>query len=197
VSKRVIKVTLSEKSIDNAIKELKNYKTWLKECTEKFIQALGEEGVQVATAKFQTAVYDGTNDVSVSVESRDTNKVAVVAVGSSVLFIEFGTGVKYPDNHPEAGKNGFTRGGYGYKLGRLEKGWRYTGDPGSNGEVITTGKHAGEVHTYGNPCKHEYVRNSQRVGREICRDSKEVLHMIDCENEVYTRLAKILRERIS
>lgn len=106
MSKRVIKVTLSEKSIDNAIKELKNYKTWLKECTEKFIQALGEEGVQVATAKFQTAVYDGTNDVSVSVESRDTNKVAVVAVGSSVLFIEFGTGVKYPDNHPEAGKNG-------------------------------------------------------------------------------------------
>ena len=122
MSKRVIKVTLSEKSIDNAIKELKNYKTWLKECTEKFIQALGEEGVQVATAKFQTAVYDGTNDVSVSVESRDTNKVAVVAVGSSVLFIEFGTGVKYPDNHPEAGKNGFTRGGYGYKLGRLENG---------------------------------------------------------------------------
>ena len=94
MSKRVIKVTLSEKSIDNAINELKNYKTWLKECTEKFIQALGEEGVQVATAKFQTAVYDGTNDVSVSVESRDTNKVAVVAVGSSVLFIEFGTGVK-------------------------------------------------------------------------------------------------------
>lgn len=172
MSKRVIKVTLSEKSIDNAINELKNYKTWLKECTEKFIQALGEEGVQVATAKFQTAVYDGTNDVSVSVESRDTNKVAVVAVGSSVLFIEFGTGVKYPDNHPEAGNNGFTRGGYGYKLGRLEKGWRYTGDPGSNGEVITTGKHAGEVHTYGNPANmsmYETVRELEEKFAEIAR----------------------------
>ena len=56
MSKRVIKVTLSEKSIDNAINELKNYKTWLKECTEKFIQALGEEGVQVATAKFQPSM---------------------------------------------------------------------------------------------------------------------------------------------
>lgn len=172
MSKRVIKVTLSEKSIDNAIKELKNYKTWLKECTEKFIQALGEEGVQVATAKFQTAVYDGTNDVSVSVESRDNNKVAVVAVGNSVLFIEFGTGVKYPDIHPEAGKNGFTRGGYGYKLGRLEKGWRYTGDPGSNGEVITTGKHAGEVHTYGNPANmsmYETVRELEEKFAEIAR----------------------------
>ena len=172
MSKRVIKVTLSEKSIDNAIKELKNYKTWLKECTVKFIQALGEEGVQVATAKFQTAVYDGTNDVSVSVESRDNNKVAVVAVGSSVLFIEFGTGVKYPYNHPEAGKNGFTRGGYGYKLGRLENGWRYTGDPGSNGEVITTGKHAGEVHTYGNPANmsmYETVRELEEKFEEIAR----------------------------
>lgn len=36
---------------------------------------------------------------------------------------------------------------------------------------------------------------TKAVGREICRDSKEVLHMIDCENEVYTRLAKILREK--
>lgn len=51
MSKRVIKVTLSEKSIDNAINELKNYKTWLKECTEKFIQALGEEGVQDGYSK--------------------------------------------------------------------------------------------------------------------------------------------------
>lgn len=62
-------------------------------------------------------------------ENRDEDTVAVVAVGGAVLFIEFGTGVKYPDNHPEAGKNGFTRGGYGYHLGRLKNGWRYTGNP--------------------------------------------------------------------
>ena len=110
--------------------------------------------------------------IVVATGSRDNNKVAVVAVGSSVLFIEFGTGVKYPDNHPEAGKNGFTRGGYGYKLGRLEKGWRYTGDPGSNGEVITTGKHAGEVHTHGNPANmsmYETVRELEEKFAEIAR----------------------------
>ena len=49
------------------------------------------------------------------------NKIAVVAVGSATLFIEFGTGVKYPDNHPEAAEHGMIRGGYGYRLGRLEK----------------------------------------------------------------------------
>ena len=172
MKKRVIKVELSQKGIDKAIKELNDYKKWLKDCTEKFLKALADEGAQIATAKFQRAVYDGTNDVKVSVENREENTVAVVAVGSAVLFIEFGTGVKYPDNHPEAGKNGFTRGGYGYKLGRLEKGWRYTGDPGSNGEVITTGKHAGEVHTYGNPANmsmYETVRELEEKFAEIAR----------------------------
>ena len=70
MKKRVIKVELTEKSIDNAIKELLRYKTWLKECTEKFLKALGDEGMEIASARFQQAEYDGTNDVSVSVENR-------------------------------------------------------------------------------------------------------------------------------
>ena len=101
------------------------YKKWLKEKTQEFVKALADEGMQISRAKFQSATYDGTNDVSVSVESRGENKAAVVAIGSSVLFIEFGTGVKYPDSHPEAGKFGFEHGGYGHHLGRLEKGWRW------------------------------------------------------------------------
>lgn len=172
MKKRVVKVELTEKSIDNAIRELLRYKTWLKECTEKFLKALGDEGLEIASARFQQAEYDGTNDVSVSVESRAENKVAVVAIGSSVLFIEFGTGVRYPDNHPEAHKNGFNRGEYGYKLGRLKKGWRYTGPPGTHGEVITTGKHAGEVHTYGNPANmsmYQATKELEQRFEEIAR----------------------------
>ena len=67
MKKRVIKVELSQKGIDKAIKELNDYKKWLKDCTEKFLKALADEGAQIATAKFQRAVYDGTNDVKVSV----------------------------------------------------------------------------------------------------------------------------------
>lgn len=172
MKKRVIKVALTEKSIDNAIKELQRYKTWLRECTVKFLKALGDEGMNIASAKFQQAEYDGTNDVSVSVENRDKNKVAIVAIGSSVLFIEFGTGVKYPDTHPEAHSHGFSRGEYGHKLGRLKKGWRYTGSPGTHGEVITTGKHAGEVHTYGNPANmsmYQTVKELEQKFEEIAR----------------------------
>lgn len=172
MKKRVIKVSLNEQSIDRAIKELDNYKKWLVDKTKEFLKALADEGVQIASAKFAKAVYDGTNDVSCSVEERGENKIAVVAVGSATLFIEFGTGVKYPDNHPEAAEHGMIRGGYGYCLGRLEKGWRYTGDPGSNGEVITEGKHAGQVHTYGNPanmCMYQTVRELQEKFEEIAR----------------------------
>ena len=61
MKKRVIKVELSQKGIDKAIKELNDYKKWLKDCTEKFLKALADEGAQIATAKFQRAVYDGTN----------------------------------------------------------------------------------------------------------------------------------------
>lgn len=172
MKKRIIQAELSAKGIDKAVRELQNYKRWLRECTERFLQALGEEGVQIASARFQKAGYDGTNDVSVSVEPRGDNKLAVVAIGSAVLFIEFGTGVKHPDNHPEAGAHGFVHGQYGYKLGRLKNGWRYSGDPGTNGEVITEGKHAGEVHTYGNPANmsmYQTVRELEERFAEIAR----------------------------
>lgn len=169
---KVITVKLTEASINNALKELSNYKKWLLECTEKFVKELGKEGVEIAKVKFETAVYDGTNDVSVSVEERERNKVAIVAVGNATLFIEFGTGIKYADEHPEAAANGMIRGEYGHKLGRLEKGWRYKGDPGTNGEIITEGKHKGDVHTYGNPANmpmYQTVRELEEKFAEIAR----------------------------
>lgn len=172
MSKRVIKVQLNEAGINRAIKELEDYKKWLVNKTKEFLKALADEGVEIANTKFAKAVYDGTNDVSCSVEERGDNKIAVVAVGGATLFIEFGTGVKYPDNHPEAGKQGMVRGQYGYKLGRLPQGWRYEGDPGSNGEVITEGKHVGEVHTYGNPANMSMyltIRELEEKFEEIAR----------------------------
>ena len=174
MSKRVIKVQLNEASIDKAIKELEDYKKWLLSKTKEFLKALADEGVEIANAKFAKAVYDGTNDVTCSVEERGDGKIAIVAVGGATLFIEFGTGVKYPDNHPEAGKHGMVRGQYGYKLGRLPQGWRYTGEPGSNGELITEGKHAGDIHTYGNPANmsmyqtvRELAENCEEIARRV------------------------------
>jgi len=170
--RKVIHVELNSASIDHAIRELQNYKKWILEKTQEFLKALGEEGVQISSVKFSEAEYDGTNDVSCSVEERDSTKVAVVAIGNATLFIEFGTGITYADNHPEAAANGMIRGEYGHRLGRLEKGWRYKGDPGTHGEIITEGKHAGEVHTYGNPanmCMYLTIRELEQRFEEIAR----------------------------
>ena len=172
MSKRVIKAQLNSASLNAAIEELEEYKKWLIRKTKEFLTALADEGVQIANSNFAKAVYDGTNDVTCSVEDRGDNKVAVVAVGGATLFIEFGTGIKYPDTHPEAGKHGMVRGQYGHKLGRLPDGWRYQGDPGSNGEVITEGEHAGEIRTYGNPanmCMYQTVRELEEKFEEIAR----------------------------
>ena len=48
MSKRIIKVQLTEQSIDNAIKELEDYKKWLKEKTQEFVKALADEGMQIS-----------------------------------------------------------------------------------------------------------------------------------------------------
>ncbi len=114
--RKTIRVPLTAAGEDRAIRELKAWQKWLERGTAALLKALAEEGVQVASARFQSAQYDGTNDVSVSLEVREKNRIAVVAVGGAVLFIEFGTGVRYPDNHPEASVNdtgwdGFSRAG--------------------------------------------------------------------------------------
>ena len=151
MKKETIKIKLNDHDINLAIKELQTYKKWIKEKTHKLLNTLSEEGLQIASVKFDNAIYDGTNDVACKIEQRGDNKVAILAIGSAVLFIEFGTGIRYPNNHPEATKYGMIHGKYGYGLGKFSKGWRYKGNPGTNCEIITSGKHAGEVHTYGNP----------------------------------------------
>ena len=172
MKRRIIHVKLNEQSIDSAIKELNDYKQWLTNCTKKLLTTLANEGLEISSVKFSQAIYDGTNDVSVSIEDRGSNKIAVVAVGGATLFIEFGTGITYADDHPEAAKHEMLRGGYGHGLGRMKNGWRYEGEPGTNGEVITSGKHAGEIHTYGNPANmsmYSTIRELEQHFEEIVK----------------------------
>lgn len=169
---KTITLSLSAADMDRAIRELQQFEQYIKTKTQELLQRLAERGVEIASVKFSAAVYDGTNDVSCSFETLDDRTVAVVAVGNAVLFIEFGTGIFYPDNHPEAAQNQMIRGEFGHKLGRLPGGWRYHGDPGTNGEIITRGKHKGMVHTRGNPANmsmYQTVRDLEREFEDIVR----------------------------
>ena len=147
---KTVKVPLSQRGIDTLLREIESYTVWLKERSQVLLDRLAQAGFEVASARFAKAAYDGTNDASVSVEQRGSGVRAVVAVGASVLFIEFGTGVTYPDNHPQAAELGMKRGEYGQGHGK-QSSWGYYGDPGTNGVVKMKKDGSTVVITHGNP----------------------------------------------
>jgi len=150
VRNKVVKIPLSVSGIQGAIDAVAEYRQWLKERSTVLLERLTQEGFEIASAKFSQAIYDGVNDSAVSIENRSEKIRAVVAVGSSVLFIEFGTGVTYPDNHPEAAKNGMIRGRYGKGHGK-QTSWGYYGEAGTNGKVLKETDKGSLVITKGNP----------------------------------------------
>lgn len=169
---QTINVPLSGRGIERLIREIENWKNRLQEQTAVFLDRVAQEGLEIASVKFERAVYDGTNDVSVAVESRGNNVRAVVATGRAVLFVEFGTGVTYSDNHPEAGKLSMKRGEYGQGHGKQQS-WGYYGEPGTNG-LLKEKKNGGfVVITHGNPANmpmYETVKELQDRLTEIARE---------------------------
>lgn len=169
---KTVKVPLSQRGIDTLLREIESYTVWLKERSQVLLDRLAQAGFEVASARFAKAAYDGTNDASVSMETRSEGVRAVVAVGASVLFIEFGTGVTYPDNHPQAAELGMKRGEYGQGHGK-QSSWGYYGDPGTNGVVKTKKDGSTVVITHGNPANmpmYETVKELEAMLPELVKE---------------------------
>lgn len=169
---KTVKVPLSQRGIDTLLREIESYTVWLKERSQVLLDRLAQAGFEVASARFAKAVYDGTNDASVSLETRGDGVRAVVAVGASVLFIEFGTGVTYPDNHPQAAELGMKRGEYGKGHGK-QSSWGYYGDPGTNGVVKMKKDGSTVVITHGNPANmpmYETVKELEAMLPELVKE---------------------------
>ena len=169
---KTVKVPLSQRGIDRLLREIESYTVWLKERSQVLLDRLAQAGFEVASARFAKAAYDGTNDASVSMETRSEGVRAVVAVGASVLFIEFGTGVTYPDNHPQAAELGMKRGEYGQGHGK-QSSWGYYGDPGTNGVVKMKKDGSTVVITHGNPANmpmYETVKELEAMLPELVKE---------------------------
>lgn len=165
-------IPLTTAGIDKAIRELKQRQVWLERKTQELARELADRGMADARIRFQNAEYDGMKDVQVSVQQEGENTFATVAVGSSVLFIEFGTGVRYAaPAHPDAQRLGYTRGGYGHHQGLNEKGWVYRGaSGGTHGKPVNDAQT--KWHTYGNPanmCMYYTVQDLRRELEQIAR----------------------------
>jgi hypothetical protein len=161
--KTVIKCDLSEQGIANAIKELKRFKQEFLDREKRLLEGLAEIGLKEASVRFTTAMYDGTNDVSVHLDT-SKNGYAIVADGQAVAFIEFGAGVyhngsePYPNPRPQ-GVVGI--GEYGKGHGK-QKAWGYYDE---NDELVIT---------RGNPAAMPMWYASEEIKNSVLKVVKEV-----------------------
>lgn len=166
-----MKVRVKLGDLKEAIRVVRDYKDSLPEKNRKFLERLGELGMDVAQVSFRTAQYDGTNDVEVSLRWEEDNRLLVVARGRAVTFIEFGSGSYYPDDHPLAEEKGAVRGGYGKGHGS-QRTWGYYGEPGSRGQEVPGRE--GLVLTHGNPPSRSMYEASKAMREKIMEIAREV-----------------------
>lgn len=163
MAKQVIKMSLSTSSIDNAIAELKSYRTSIKAKKDKLLEELANIGVKEASIRYTTAMYDGVNDSSVTLETI-SNGYRIVAEGKAVAFIEFGAGVyhnpgePYPNPRPD-GIVGI--GEYGKGHGKRQA-WGFKND---SGELVIT---------HGNPAAMPMWYASEEMRSKIQKIAQEV-----------------------
>ena len=155
---------ISEATIGAAAQELRRYAEWIERKESELVTKLAERGKDVASVKFAGAKYDGTNDVSVRVDS--TGSMAVIyAEGEAVAFIEFGSGAKEGYGHPLAGDFGLGPGTWSTNEGLGGKG--HWDDP--NGWYYKHG-----VKSHGNPPAMAMVDAVQAMTAEITSIAREV-----------------------
>lgn len=123
-----IDLILSEKGIDDAIRQLQEYAEKVKKAPERIVSSLVADGQTVASERLASIVDpDGNIDARVS-GNVNGNRGNVTLSGSQAAFLEFGTGpVGAAKPHPVSGKFGWKYASgpriRAFKNGRI--GWRY------------------------------------------------------------------------
>lgn len=163
-----IKVT----GIDEVTTRLEKYNDLAAKAKE-LMNRIGEIGVDTASALFEVAEYDGTNDVVVPEPEWKGDLLYVHADGKSVYFIEFGSGVHSGQTHPLAHQAGaVSHGNYGYRQGR-KQGWVYPAykGEGTNGRLLPGGK---KIFTHGNPPAYAMYNADKAMRANILDIAREV-----------------------
>lgn len=168
-------------SIEKAVQQLRDYAKSLEQKATTLKERLASAGYLIASEGFGSALYDGTNDVSVEL-LEEQNRLVIRASGETVYFIEFGTGVHNPEHQLQGGGNGELQsnlpglvghGQYGYGLGRLES-WRYPQSKGAGTGGVPDPKHKGYYITEGNPPNMPMYNAAKDIRSEILNIAQEV-----------------------
>lgn len=161
--------------LDSLIGKLKTYQQSLAEKQRCLLEELAKIGIDISSARFSTAQYDGDNDVTVDQQPEwmGDNRLFLTATGSAVTFIEFGTGVHYAEQHPKAVELGAIRGAYGQGKGSRDS-WGYYGSPGTNGRIVKENETGTVVLTHGNPPARAMYDAAKEMRRQVVNIAREV-----------------------
>lgn len=168
MSKR-IRISLSEKSIRNAINEIEVYKRQFVERNEVFVRRLAELGIPVIDQNIAAAQGDSdkSHNTYIKINSFGSySEAKLVVEGKSILFIEFGAGIRYNGSsgtspHPKGEEFGYTIGSYGKGQGSKDF-WLYYADTGES--VMSHGTEA-TMPVF--RASQEIIQNIRRIAREV------------------------------
>lgn len=157
-----VTVDLSTSGIERLQKAVREYKQWQKEKTDELTRRLAMLGATTASLRFSRAIYTGPKDAVITVEEID-NGYVVKAEGECVLFVEFGSGIKYGSGHPENAEYGMGPGTYPNGKGHWDDphGWYLPKDKGGG-------------HTYGNPPTMAMYDARKTIEQDLVRIVREV-----------------------
>lgn len=166
-----LSIALSEKSISDAIKQVKQYKQWVDRKTRELTERLAIIGAHEAVVRFSGAYYTDDNDTVVdvyphSVVATHGSGYIISASGTVLYFIEFGAGVYYNGAEPyplPRPKDVAKIGEYGQGKGKQDT-WGYYRNGDKNDLVLT----------HGTPAAMPMYHATQEMRRELTRIAREV-----------------------
>ena len=138
MARKTINIDLFDgKSLDNAIKQIQEYKRTLNDKCEMFVRRLAEVGIPIIDQNIASASGDSDkgHNTYIKINSFDSySQAQLIVEGKDILFIEFGAGVHYNGNlggspHPKGKEMGYIIGSYGKGQGKNDF-WFYYADSG-------------------------------------------------------------------
>lgn len=164
-----ISISLSQKSIQNAIKEIEAYKRQFIDRNELFVRRLAELGIPVIDQNIAAAQGDSdkNHNTYIKINSFGSySEAKLVVEGSDLLFIEFGSGIHYNGSagtspHPKGEEFGYTIGSYGKGQGKNDF-WFYYAD---TGEAVMSRGTESTMPVY--RASQEIIQNIHRIAREV------------------------------
>lgn len=169
-----ITMNLSTSSVQNAIKELRQYQQDLNRKCEAFCQRLTELGKITAEARVNESPLGKYITITTDIQPEKVGcKAMLIATGvtkstdygdvNTLLLIEFGAGIHYnPTDNPKAGELGFGVGTFPGQTHAFEDGWYY---PGDDGEWYYTHGTKATMPMYG--ASTEMLLNIRKIAKEV------------------------------